>query len=102
MSWATAYIEKLQAGAAVQFRPRGHSMTGRVNDGQLVTVGPVEISALEVGDVVLCKVHGKQYLHLVKALRGPKWSRTVQIGNNKGYVNGWTTQVYGRLMKVED
>ena len=54
---------------------------------------------LEAGDIVLCKVNGSQYLHLVKAIQGDR----VQIGNNRGRVNGWTSrqQVFGKLTKVK-
>lgn len=101
MGWAAHHIEKLKNGQTVQFRPRGHSMTGRVNDGQLVTVEPVTMAsrftALAVGDVVLCKVNGREYLHLIKAVKGVQY----QIGNNKGFINGWTTQVFGKVVMVE-
>ena len=38
MGWATKYIEQLSRGEAVQFRPRGNSMSGKIESGQLVTV----------------------------------------------------------------
>ena len=64
MGWATRYIEKLARGETVSFRPRGHSMTGKIESGQLCTVAPVEPTVLVVGDIVLCKVRGREYLHL--------------------------------------
>ncbi len=98
MSWATAYIARLQEGVTVQFRPRGHSMTGKIDNGQLVTVVPIkEDTSIAVGDAVLCKVNGKQYLHLVKAVRGAQYL----IGNNRGLTNGWTSHVFGKVTKVE-
>jgi len=98
MGWASRYIAELQAGRTVVFRPHGNSMQGRVESGQLCTVAPLEDTPVP-GDVVLCKVNGAQYLHLVKAVQGDR----VQIGNNKGRINGWTSrkQVYGKLVKVE-
>lgn len=60
-------------------------MTGRVEDGQEVTVSPVDPASLNVGDVVLCKVKGREYLHLIKARDADRF----QIGNNKGHINGW-------------
>lgn len=98
MSWASKHIEALQAGRTVVFRPHGNSMQGRVESGQLCTVAPLE-GMPAPGDVVLCKVNGAQYLHLVKAVQGDR----VQIGNNKGRINGWTSrnQVFGKLVKVE-
>lgn len=99
MGWATPYIEKLLAGEAVSFRPRGNSMTGKIESGQLCTVRPVDSNDLQVGDIVLCKVNGREYLHLVKAIRGDRF----QIGNNRGLINGWVGRksIFGRCIKVE-
>lgn len=99
MSWATEHIKKLKAGEPATFRPRGCSMAGRVEDGELVTVLPLSPSdVLRVGDVVLCKVRGRQYLHLIKATRGKNPPR-YQIGNNRGGINGWVgrSAIFGRL-----
>lgn len=85
MSWANHYIDKLKSGETVQFRPRGNSMKGKIESGQLVTVEPVGDRQLKKGDIVLCKVNGSQYLHLVKAIQGERY----QIGNNIGRINGW-------------
>jgi hypothetical protein len=99
MGWATQYIAKLQAGETVQFRPRGNSMKGKIDSGQLCTVAPVEAATLEVGDIVLCKVNGNQYLHLIKAVQGNRF----QIGNNRGRINGWISAngIYGKCVRVE-
>jgi hypothetical protein len=98
MGWATGYIAKLAAGETVQFRPRGQSMRGRIESGQLCTVAPAP-EELEVGDIVLCKVRGREYLHLVKARQGERYL----IGNNRGKINGWVTRgaIYGRCVRVE-
>jgi hypothetical protein len=88
MSWANRYIEKLQQGETVQFRPRGNSMSGKIESGQLVTVVPLHDRVPRAGDIVLCKVNGTQYLHLVKAVSGERF----QIGNNRGRINGWTSR----------
>lgn len=99
MGWAAPWIEQLQRGDTVQFRPRGNSMQGKINSGQLCTVAPVEAVTLRVGDIVLCKVNGREFLHLIKAIQGPRF----QIGNNRGGLNGWVTAgtIYGRCVKVE-
>ena len=86
MSWATLHIAALQRGETVRFRPKGHSMTGVVNDGDLVEVMPLSVDGPRKGDVVLCHVAGHDYLHLVKATG----ARGVLIGNNRGGINGWT------------
>ena len=73
-------------------------MRGKVESGQLVTLDPVDVDALSVGDIVLCRVKGNVYLHLVQALGDGR----VLIGNNRGKINGWTRTVYGRATKIED
>ena len=99
MGWASEYIARLQHGETVQFRPRGNSMSGKIDSGQLCTVVPVDPATLEVGDIVLCKVNGRQYLHLVRAVQGNRF----QIGNNRGRINGWISRngVYGKCTRIE-
>jgi len=99
MGWATPYIEKLSRGETVQFRPRGNSMAGKIESGQLCTVMPTTPSELSVGDIVLCKVNGFQYLHLIKAIQGKRF----QIGNNRGRINGWIGEngVFGKCVHIE-
>lgn len=99
MGWATGHIERLKKGETVQFRPRGNSMTGKIESGQLCTVAPVEVEQLEVGDIVLCKVSGTQYLHLIRAIQGNRF----QIANNRGRINGWigANGIFGKLVRVE-
>ena len=74
-------------------------MKGRVNDGDLVTLIPVKAEELAVDDVVLVHIHGRDYLHLIKARDGER----LQIGNNRGGINGWVNfqAVYGKAIRVE-
>ena len=100
MGWATAYIAKLRAGATVSFRPRGNSMAGKIESGQLCTVEPVaDPATLAVGDIVLCKVNGRECLHLIKAVQHKRF----QIGNNRGRINGWVGAgaIFGKCVRVE-
>ncbi|WP_046867119.1 hypothetical protein [Microvirga massiliensis] len=100
MSWATDYITKLLQGETVNFRPRGHSMVPLIQSGQLCTVEPLNDRLLSRGSIVLCKVRGTHYLHLVTAVR----SDQVQISNNRGRMNGWTPSknIFGILTQVQD
>jgi hypothetical protein len=100
MGWASSYIGKLKGGETVSFRPRGNSMAGKVESGQLCTVEPVDPTSLQVGDIVLCKVRGREYLHLIKAKQGQRF----QIGNNRGRINGWVSAsgIFGRCVRVEN
>jgi signal peptidase I len=97
LGWAALHIAKLTAGETVRFRPRGHSMKGHIESGDLVVVEPLS-GAPQVGDIVLARVRGVEYLHFVRAIDGER----VQIGNARGFINGWTSrhQIYGRLIAV--
>lgn len=99
MSWAKYAIEALQRKERVQIRPRGNSMRGKVNDGNLVTLDPCDPATLKVDDIVLVRVSGRDYLHLIRARDGNRF----QIGNNKGGINGWVgpQAIYGKAVKVE-
>ena len=107
MSWATNAIEKLKNGETVQIRPKGSSMKGRIESGNLVTITPfseeMTEESLEVGDAVLVTVRGNDYLHLIKAVKWSGEKRQYQIGNNRGRINGWTnfSKIYGKVTCVE-
>ncbi|GGQ94334.1 hypothetical protein GCM10008957_03090 [Deinococcus ruber] len=75
-------------------------MTGKVNDGDKVTLIPVSGIALQVGDIVLVRVAGNDYLHLIKAISEERFL----IGNNRGGLNGWTqrTNIFGMAVNIED
>lgn len=98
MSWAKFAIEKLQKGETTQVRPRGHSMKGKVNHRDLVTLEPCDPDALDVDDIVLVKVKGRVYLHLIKA----KSRGRFLIGNNRGGINGWVgaNAIYGIATEI--
>ena len=66
---------------------------------QLCTVEPAAPANVRVGDIVLCKVRGAEYLHLVKAMQGEGF----KIGNIRGFINGWigANGIFGRLVGVE-
>jgi len=99
MGWAINHIKKLQTGETIQFKPRGNSMKGKVDSGNLVTVEPISDQKLKKGDIVLCKVKGHEYLHLIKATKGKQY----QIGNNRGRINGWISikAIFGICTKIE-
>lgn len=94
-------IAELRAGKTTKYRGHGNSMHPRIPSGALVTLEPVTLADLKVGDAVFCKVRGTIFVHYVSALQGSPENRRVQISNLRGHVNGWTTTVYGRVIHVE-
>ena len=99
MSWADRAKSELREGRSVVVRPRGQSMRGRIESGDLVTLKPVKPEEVEVGDAVLVRVKGRDLLHLVQAKDGDR----LLISNNRGVTNGWvgSGSLYGKATKVE-
>lgn len=90
-------VEVLQAGKTATVRPKGNSMTPLIKSGQEVQLEPIVVGTyLSIGTVVLAKVRGNLYLHKITAIQGSR----VQISNNHGHVNGWTSagKIYGRAV----
>jgi hypothetical protein len=96
-----SFAARVAAGAEVRFRPTGSSMVPLIRSRQQVTVAPVDPAKLDVGDIVLVRVAGTTYLHLVSAVDHA--NARVQISNNRGRVNGWTghARVFGICTEVE-
>jgi len=90
-------LEKLQNGETFITSEKGNSMVPLIKSGQEHKVTPVQWENCNEGDIVYCKVKGKFFTHLVKAKNDEKG---LLIGNNKGGTNGWTKQVYGRVIEI--
>jgi len=94
MNWK---VEKLLNGETIISKEPGNSMLPILKSKQPVRLAPTTWEDVEVGDIVYCKVKGNLYTHLVTAKND---KRGVQISNNKGYVNGWTKNVYGKVVEI--
>lgn len=96
-----AVAGRVAVGATVEVRPSGSSMVPLIRSRQSVTIAPVDPTTVEVGDIVLARVAGTVYLHLVSAVDTS--GGRVQISNNRGRVNGWTNhaRIYGICIAVD-
>ena len=94
MNWK---VEKLEAGESFITKEHGNSMIPLIKSGQPHRLAPAKWEDVAIGDIVYCKVSGRFYTHLVKAKDD---QRGCQIGNNKGGINGWTKQIYGKVTEV--
>lgn len=90
-------LEKLQNGETFITKEYGNSMVPLIHSGQEHKIEPIAWENCEVDDIVYCKVKGRFLTHLVKAKNADKG---LLIGNNKGGINGWTKQVYGKVIEV--
>lgn len=90
-------LEKLLSGETFTTSEKGNSMVPLIYSGQEHILTPIKIDDVQIGDIVYCKVKGNFYTHLVKAVDQQKGCL---IGNNKGGINGWTRNIYGKVIKV--
>jgi hypothetical protein len=97
-----AIAARVAGGESVEFRPAGNSMVPLIQSRQNVRVEPVDATKVEVGDIVLVRVAGTTYLHLRSGVDHDR--ARVQISNNRGRVNGWTShaRAYGICTLVND
>lgn len=89
------YATELLKNDIVEFRPYGHSMIPIIHSGDLVTVSS-DLINLSVGDIVLCRVNNRYFLHKIIEVKDGQFL----IGNNRGGTNGWTTEIFGRVIRV--
>lgn len=79
-------------------------MTPMIKDGDIVTVSrrrrDVTDYRLRVGTPVLARVHGRLYLHKITAAKTKNGKVKWQIGNNKGHVNGWASDIIGIVIEI--
>lgn len=90
-------LEKLQNGETFTTSEKGNSMVPLIKSAQEHILEPTTWEQCEEGDIVYCKVKGNFYTHLVK---GKNVDRGLLIGNNRGGINGWTKQVYGKVIQI--
>jgi SOS-response transcriptional repressor LexA len=75
----------------------GNSMEPIIKSKSILTYRKQE--KYEVGDIVFCKVDGR----LIDAHKITKIGTDgrYMIANNRGYENGWTHHVYGKVIHIE-
>ena len=90
-------IQKLLNGETIISKEGGNSMLPLIKSKQPVKIEPIDNEKIKVGDIVYCKVQGRIYTHLVKAIDKNKG---FLIGNNQGRINGWTKTIYGKVTEI--
>ena len=92
-------FQRLLDGETFETSEKGNSMVPLLYNGEKHVLTPVRLEDVKVGDIVYCKVKGCFYTHLVKGITK---KRGLLIGNNHGGINGWTKQVFGRVVRPTD
>jgi hypothetical protein len=80
---------KVRRGRAGRFRAFGGSMEPVIPSGSRVTLEPVAVERIDLGDIVMAQVGESTMLHLVKAV--DRVGRRVEISGTSGPANGWTS-----------
>jgi hypothetical protein len=90
-------VKLLEEKGEIITSEKGNSMLPLIKSKQPHRLKSCKWEDCKEGDIVFCKVRGGYITHKVYAkneLRG------LLIGNNKGHMNGWTKNVYGKVTEV--
>lgn len=92
-------IEDLKTKGEATFKAFGSSMVPILQSGSLLTFRP--FPEYEIGDIVFCKVRGR-YIDAHKITKKDKMGNAYRymISNNHGWDNGWTRQIYGKVVRI--
>lgn len=97
MSIGQMKADRLLSGETIISREPGNSMLPILKSRQPVRLQPCFWHECEAGDIVFCKVRGNFYTHLVKATND---RRGCLISNNRGRENGWTKNIFGKVVEI--
>lgn len=92
--------EHLKNGETCKVVGFSQSMTPILKSGQPVICIPVtKDTVLKKKDIVLCKVEGFYYLHMISSIKN---GVSYQISNNHGHVNGTISRdsIYGKVVEI--
>ena len=89
--------KELEENGISEMKVFGNSMTPIIKSGTKLTFESRD--EYEVGDIVFCKVKGR-YIDAHK-ITAKNDKRGYKISNNHGYDNGWSKQIYGKVVKIE-
>ena len=89
-------MEELESDGVTKMKCFGNSMTPILKSGSLLTFKKEK--EYEIGDIVFCRVKGR----IIDAHKITKKDarRGYLISNNHGYDNGWTRNIYGKVIKI--
>jgi hypothetical protein len=93
---------KVRLGLTGRFQAFGGSMEPVIPSGSRVTIEPVHVERIELGDILAVRVGDDTMLHLVKAIEPDE--RRVEIAGTSGPPSGWTSFdcVYAICTRIEE
>ena len=91
-------IDELKTTGFSKKKEFGNSMMPLIKSGSTMTYQKQD--EYEIDDIVFAKVKSF-YTHKITGKRNVNGKIQYQISNNKGNVNGWTFNVYGKVINIE-
>ena len=103
MKWQQEARMALAEGRTFTVQPRGNSMGGIIADSNKVTLAPCDSAHIQLGDVVLARVQGKRYRHIVLHQIHAIEAGRLLVGGSVGRLDGWISaeDVFGRVVEIE-
>lgn len=89
--------ENLETQGWGKMKSFGNSMLPKLDNPSLNTF--IKQDDYEIDDIVFCKVKGYIDCHLITQKNK---SKGYMISNNHNHQNGWTHQIFGRVVKSEN
>ena len=89
--------ELIQLNGELITSEKGNSMLPYIKSGQKHKLKACNWIDCKIDDIVYCRVRGRLITHKVWATNEV---RGLLIGNAKGFKNGWTKTVYGKVVEV--
>jgi len=97
MNKYTILIDALNDVGEGKMKAFGNSMQPIIESGSLLMFKKKD--EYQVNDIVFCKVRGR-YIDAHKIIKKDT-NKGYLIANNKGYENGWTKTIYGKVVEAE-
>ena len=90
-------MKELEEKGTSQMKVFGNSIRPIIYSGALLTFQKCD--KYEVGDICFCKVHGRIIdAHKITKVNEQKG---YLISNNHGFDNGWTRNIFGKVIYIE-
>ena len=87
-----------------QMKVFGSSMMPLIRSGSLLSFQRRD--SYQKGDIVHCLVKGRYFVHKITKVRSRKNDQAdtkyyYLISNNNGHDNGWTSKIFGKVVRAE-
>jgi len=91
------FLKDLETTGTANMKVFGQSMKPKIKSGSMLTYQ--KAASYEIGDIVCCQVKGRKIdAHFITQ---KDETGRYMIANNHGHQNGWTRQIYAKVIAIE-